>query len=273
MRAILVTTAVLALLASGGVRAATVITLSQTVEGETGTQTMVLDSDRLRMSSDDGVMIYRGDQGKVFIVNNEDHSYMEMSPESMKAMKARMDQAMARMKQQMAAMPEAQRKQMEATMAQRGMPMPGQEPSAPPKITYEKSGDVKKVGKWNCTPYKALANGKPQADLCIAKLDELGLTTDDLKPFASLSEFMGKQASQMGGPAPAMASADFDSLKQAVGYDAFPIQTIQPAPMGQGKFESTVKSIEHKAAPAGSFDLPAGYKKHEMGAGPGPGQN
>jgi hypothetical protein len=233
---------------------------------------MYLDSDRLRISSSDGDMIYRGDLGKVFILDKDQHSYMEMSPETMQAMKARMDQAMARMKQQMASMPEAQRKQMEAMMAQRGMPMPGQQPSAPPQLSYEKSGDARKVGKWGCTPYKAVANGKPEADLCIAKLEDLGLTRDDLKPMISLSSFMGKQMSQMGGSTPPMASADFDSLKKAVGYDGFPIQTTQTSPAGHGQYVSTLQSVEHKDVPAGSFDIPPGYTKRDMGA-PGQGQD
>jgi len=70
-----------------------------------------------------------------------------------------------------------------------------------------------------------------------------------------------------------MASADFDSLKKAVGYDGFPIQTTQASPGGQGQFVSTLQSVEHKDAPAGTFDIPAGYTKRDMGAGGPPGQD
>ncbi len=272
MRAILATTTILALMSIGGAHAATVITMSQAMGGDKDTQTMSLEGDRLRISSSDGDMIYRGDQGKVIMVDNETHSYTEMSPDTMKAMKARMDDAMARMKQQMAAMPEAQRKQMEAVMAQRGMPMPGQAPTATPQMTYEKSGEPRKVGQWNCTPFKAMANGQPQADLCIAKLEDLGLTRDDLKALVSMSSFMGKQMSEMGMPTPPMA-ADFDSLKKAIGYDGFPIQTRQTAPGGEGQFETTLQSIEHKDVPPATFDLPAGYKKRDMGAPGAPGED
>jgi hypothetical protein len=279
MRALLMTTAVFALISAGG-RAATVITLSQSADGDTGTQTMIMDGDKLRITSDEGDMIYRGDQGKVFIVDTDSKSYMEMSPETMQAMKARMDQAMAHMKQQMASMPEAQRQQMEAMMAQRGMPLPGQPPAPPPQVTYQKSGAARTVGKWSCAPYTTLDNGKPQADLCLAKIEDVGLTQDDLKPLVGMSAFMSKQAAQMGGQPPA-GEMDFDALKKAVGYAAFPVQTMQTIPSGPGgpggpaggKVESTVQSVEHKDVPAGTFDLPAGYKKREMGAqGPGGGE-
>ncbi|MDB5393982.1 MAG: hypothetical protein JWM91_1488 [Rhodospirillales bacterium] len=262
MRGLLVTTAVLVVMSAGSARAATVITMSQAAAGDTATQTMYLDADNVRISSPDGDMIYRGDQGKVFTTDKAQHSYMEMSPETMQAMKARMDQAMARMRQQMASMPEAQRKQVEAMMAPGGMP--GQQPSGAPQISYEKSGDARKIGKWDCTSYRVVVNGKPQADLCVAKLEDLGLTRDDLKPLSSLSAFMSKQRSQIGAPPPQMASADFDALKQAIGYDGFPVQTKQVSPTGQGQFESTLQSVEHKEIPAGNFDVPAGYTRREM---------
>jgi hypothetical protein len=266
MRGILATTAALALLSIGSAHAATVITLSQAAGPNTVTQTMYLDGDKVKISSADGDMIYRGDQGKVFTTDKAQRSYMEMSPETMKAMKARMDQAMDRMKQQLASMPEEQRKQVEAMMTSRGMALPGQS-AAPPQIAYEKIGDVRKVGKWDCIPYKVTANGKPQADLCVAKIEDIGLTRDDLKPLISLSAFMKKQRSQIGAPPPPMAEADFDALKQAIGYDGFPIQTTQAAPGGQGQFASTVQSVEHKDIPSGSFDLPSGFAKRDMGPG------
>src|SRR3569623_1567802 len=132
--------------------AATVITTTQNFTGKPETQTMSLDGDRLSISSARNNMLYRGDQGKVFIIDPKAHSYMEMSPEGMAKIKARMDQAMAQMKQQMATMPEAQRKQMEKAMAGR---MPGMDsaPEAAPVMTYQKAGAPRKVGKWDCQPY------------------------------------------------------------------------------------------------------------------------
>jgi hypothetical protein len=42
--------------------------------------------------------------------------------------------------------------------------------------------------------------------------------------------------------------------------------------MGGREFKTTIQSVEHKDAPAGSFDIPAGYGKHAMG-GPDDGQD
>ncbi len=271
MRAKLIATGMLAALSIGGAHAATVITLTQGDEEGPKTQTMFLEADKLRMSASHGDMIYRGDQGKVFVVDDKSRSYMEMSPESMGKMKAKMDQAMAQMKQQLAAMPEAQRKQVEAMMAQRGMPGMGQTPATPPAISYQKSGPARKVGQWDCTPFTVLSDGKPEADLCVAKLSDLGLTRDDLKAFVGLSAFMRQQMAGMGQQSP-MASMDFDSLNKAIGYDGFPVESTYKSPMGGREFKTTIQSVEHKDAPAGSFDIPAGYGKHAMG-GPDDGQD
>jgi hypothetical protein len=265
MRALLVVAGMTAGLSAGGARAAAVITMSQGGEaGGAKTQTMYLESDRLRMTSPTGGLIYRGDMNKAFVIDDKRHSYIEMSPESMQKLSARMNDAMAKMQQRMAAMPEAQRKQMEAMMASHGMPGMGKTPDGPPQITYKKTGDAKKVGNWSCVPYTMIMNGDPESNMCIAKLSDVGLTRDDLKPFIGLSTLMGKSMSQMGGQnASPMAGTDLDTMTKAIGFEGFPVQTTSAD--GPGEYSSTVLSVDHKDAPAGAFDLPAGYTKREMG--------
>ena len=63
-------------LSGGGAMAATVITLDQSVNGQPGRpQVMYLDTDKLRMSSPENDMIYRGDQSKVWIVRPQDKAF------------------------------------------------------------------------------------------------------------------------------------------------------------------------------------------------------
>src|ERR1700733_7231283 len=93
MRAIVLMSGFLAIAAGGGAMAGTVITLDQTVNGTPGRpQVMYLEPDRLRMSSPENDMIFRGDQNKVWVVRPEDKAYIELTPESMAQMKAQMDQ-------------------------------------------------------------------------------------------------------------------------------------------------------------------------------------
>lgn len=260
MRASIVATGLMAVFCAGGATAATVITSTQGGGAADGkTQTIILEADKMRMSSDRGGMLYRADTGKMIMINDKTRSYMEFSPDSIQKMRAGMQ---AQMQQRLAGMPEAQRKKIEAMMAAHGAPgMAGPTPETPRVVAYQRSGDARKVGQWSCTPYTQLVNGKPESDLCVVKMSEVGLTRDDLKGLINLSKTMSQQLA--GGQGPAAASADFEALTKAAGYDAFPVQTTHHVG-GQMEIESTVLSVEHKDVPAGTFEIPAGYTKHDM---------
>ena len=265
MHTVFAATGLLAVLSAGGAHAAIIITSMLGNAQGSMTQTMSLDGNNLKMDRPSGAMLYRGDEDKVFEIDNEHHAYTEMSPEAMAKIKAKMDAAVAQMQQQMAAMPEAQRKQMEAMMAARGMPGPSDSPTVPPVMSYQKNGAMRKVGKWDCQPYTLLSDGKPKADLCIAKLSDLGLTRDDLKPFIGFSVHMGKQMTAMDQRVSPMTAMNFDALNKAIGFDGYPVETVYKLPMGPS-ITTTVQSVEHRDAPAGSFDVPAGYTKRDMDA-------
>jgi Domain of unknown function (DUF4412) len=266
LRAAFIATGLMAL-SGGGAMAATVITLDQSVNGQPGRlQVMYLDTDKLRMSSPENDMIYRGDQSKVWIVRPQDKAYIELTPEGMAQMKAQMDQMQAQMQQRLASMPPEQRKQMEAMMASRGMGPNA--PATPPQITYTKAGEPKKVGDYTCTPFKVTMNAGPTSDFCMASLSDLGLTRDDLKSFVGFGTFM----SQMGGTGTQrspMASLDFDSMKQQIGFDGFPVETAFKAPDGRHNVDTVLKSIQHQAPPPGTFEVPAGFTRQDMGPGAG----
>ncbi len=265
MRGSIVAAGMLAVLCAGTAKAGTVITTTQGGVNDAKTQTIMLDDDKLLMSTPRGAILYRGDQQKFFMINDSRRSYMEMSPDSLQKMQSG---AMAMMQQRMAQMPEAQRKQIEAMMASRGMPgmTMGQTPQqAETPATYQPAGAPRKVGQWTCTPFAEIRDGKPGTEICVVKLSEVGLSRADLKPFDGLSAMATKMSNGMGPHAVPMATMDFDSLNKSIGFEGFPVQTIRKSPSGQVEFESTVQSIEHKTVAAGTFDVPAGYTKREMG--------
>jgi hypothetical protein len=267
MRAIVLMGGLLALAAGGSATAGTVITLDQTVNGTPGNQQIIyLEPDHLRMSSPENDMIFRGDQNKVWIVRPQDRAYIELTPESMRQMKAQMDRVMADMRQRLAAMPPEQRKQMEATMAARGMGPDA--PATPPQITYEKAGEPKKIGDWTCTPFHVTMNAGPVSDFCLAKLSDLGLTRDDLKSFVGFGAFMSQMAGTGTQRSP-MASLDFDAMKKQIGFEGFPVQTMFGTPDGRHSIATTMKSIQHQDPPAGTFDIPAGFTREDAGSGMG----
>ncbi len=252
-------------LAAGRACADTVIAMEQTVnDAPAKPMTMYLAEDRMRMSLDKMDFIYRGDLGKVWVLQPAEHSYFEVTPASMGDMADKVSQLRAQMKSKLAALPEAQRKQIEDMMAKNGLNQDGSAAPAPaPQISYEKAGDARKVGDWNCLPYKILTQSKISSELCVARLADLGLAKDDLKAFVSFNAFMQKLRSAMGAVRQPGISIDFDGLTKATGFEGFPVQTTTTLASGK-TMVGTVKSIAHQDAPAGAFEIPSGFSKRDF---------
>ena len=248
--------------AGGGATAATVIALDETVNAAAPTpRTMILDADRLRMSSAASDVIFRGDLNKVWILLAKNHSYLELTPGGVEQIGARVDQAMAQMKEKLAVVPDAQRKQIEAAIASH---MGQGAPSAPPQATYEKAGDARTVGAWSCAPYRIVLGGNASSEVCIAKLSDLGLSRDDLQGFASFGAAVAKMTAAVGALRSPMATLNFDSMTKAIGFEGFPVQTTSALGDGSRQIVVTLKSIQHEDPPAGAFDIPAGYTKLDL---------
>ncbi len=255
--------AVVVLVTTGAATAATVIALDEAVnDAPPQPRTMILDTDRLRMTSAQADVIFRGDLNKVWVLRPKDHSYIELTPGDMGQMGARMDQAMAQMKQKLASMPEAQRKQIEAMMAARGLG-PSASPAAP-RIAYEKAGDPRVVGQWSCAPYRMLLDGKASSEICVAKLSDLGLSRDDLKPFASFGAFMAHMTAAAGGLRSPMMAINLDLMTKALGFDGFPVEVVSKFGDGARKVVVTFKTVQHQDSATGAFDLPGGYAKRDI---------
>lgn len=237
--------------------AGTVITL-KTTGGPDGqeTNTISLEPDRVRMNSAHGEIIYRADLHKVWMIDNGDRTYREITPESMQQMRSMMAGALAQM-------PPEQRQRIEAMMAQRGMGPPGAGAAQPRQATWTQTGGSKTVGQWSCTPYKMSVNGVAEGDMCIARLADVGLTRDDFKAFISFGSFM-----QQGMPGPAgqrpAGLFDFDAMSKSIGFDGVPVETTRTAPDGGNEVVGTLQSVEHESIPADAFELPVGYTKQEM---------
>lgn len=271
MRVSIVAAGMMAVFCAESATAAIVIKSTEGDGAQAKSQTLILDADKMRMSTNRGAMLYRADTGKMIMINDTSRSYTEISADSLQKMRSAMQ---AQMQQRLAAMPEEQRKKIEAMMAAHGAPTgPAMAPETPRVVTYQKSGEARKVGPWICTPFTMLVNDKAESDLCVAKMSDVGLTRDDLQSFINLTATMNKQmGGNGGGHRPALASADFEALSKAVGYDAFPVQTARHVDGGPGEIESTVESVEHRDVPANTFEVPADYTKRDAMSHMGGGQ-
>ena len=58
-----------------------------------------------------------------------------------------------------------------------------------------------------------------------------------------------------------MGAFNFDSMTKAIGFDGFPVQSVNKVGDGSRQIVVTLKSIQREDPPAGEFDLPADYTK------------
>ena len=241
--------------AAGHASAAVVITLNQ-VNGDAAprTVTIYLDADKFRLTTDATDVIFRGDRDTVWVTRAKSKTYLELTPETMARTAAAMNDTMAAAREKLAALPEAQRKQIEAMMGAKGAALAA---TSPPPPTYEKAGDNRTVGAWSCTPYRVVAAAKASTEFCIAKLDDLGLSADDIKPFARFAAFAAKLRGAMAQWGGSSFSWDFDSMRKAVGFEGFPIESKTSFEGGKRVVVNTVQSIQHEDMPAGESRPPA----------------
>ncbi len=261
MRQILAVSAVAvsALIGAAPAYAGVVITADATpAAGPPHSVSFQLEPDRMREMTGNSEMIYRGDLGKFWTLDTKDHTYREMNRDTMRQMRAQMDAYMKQMRDKLPSMPEAQRKQLEAMLAERENPKPQE-------ITYEKAGAARTVGSWTCTPYNVKVNGATHEQLCLIRMSEVGLKRDDVKAFASLSSFI-EDAGPPGQDKGRAAAFDFDAMAKQVGFDAFPVESTNYGADGKEVGRTVVKSIERKTIAADTFEIPKGYQSKELSA-------
>ncbi len=224
-------------------------------EGKATEEKVYLEADRARMTSEDGVAIFRADRKVMWMLDDSDKSYVEVTPETAK----KMNEALGGMRQQMdemlKSMPPEQRRMMEQQMGQMAKPVT----PAAVKSVYRKTGRSATVGKWRCEEVEHLLDGKKDEDICATRLSDLGLARGDIAVMYELEKFMTSMIGTAFNTGKGNGEWEFDAVGKALGYDAMPVRWRDA-----GGKTTVLKSIERGTAPAGSFELPRGYKKQDM---------
>jgi hypothetical protein len=221
---------------------------------------------RMEMESERGktIMIFDGDKQVLWMIQ-ADHTYMEMTAETVQRMSQmqsqmagqgnpQMEQAMKAMQEKMANMTPEQRAMVEQAMKGRGGAMGGGSASAPPTITYEAKGGSDKIGQFTCTKYDQLSNGKRTAEMCAAPFSQLHLNEGDMRAFHSMAKFM--EPMRRMNPRGASAAPTEE-------IHGFPVHTV----VFTGEkpiYEETVLSVEQRSVEASMFVLPAGLTKRDF---------
>jgi hypothetical protein len=181
--------------------------------------------------------VFRLDKEKMYIINNEEKKYSEMTFAEMEAATKQAMGQMEQLRKQMKDMPPEQRKAMEKMLGNTGM---GGESKS--KIEVINTGEKSTISGYSCVKYILKEDGK-----------EIGTiwTTASVPDYDAMKKDMKKFSERLMAQMP-KGKELADAMKKVEG---FPIQTTL------GNITSTVTKVEKRTIAKSEFDVPAGYKK------------
>jgi hypothetical protein len=227
-------------------------------------QTISANAQNIRIQGPDALMIFRGDQNVLWIVDQEKKTYSEMTQADVKAMSEQIKQASTQLQEQLKNVPPERRAALEALMAKH------QGFQAPPTPVVKATGVSKTVNGWPCKEYTATA-GQKVTDVWTTDPKNLNLTTADFSAFKGFSAFMTQMLPGMDTMRGFAKNFDEPAEGQVPGV---PVLAVTHDAKGNETDRTELKSIDKSALPASTFVLPEGLKKEEMptrpAAPPGP---
>ena len=193
--------------------------------------------------------LYDGTRGTMILVDDGRKEYMEMTPESMRRqrerMQAQLGPMMEQLKKQMKNMPAEQRRMIEQKMS--GMMKDGG-----PSIDFTtKAAGSGRVNGIPCKRLAVLRDGKTVHELCLASPADAKIPAEDYKTMQKMFETMRKMAS-------AVSTA---SMPLGGDIEGVPVEMKNSV---DGSVH-TLKQISTDTLPASLFALPP-YKKVSLGS-------
>jgi hypothetical protein len=222
------------------------------------TDLILLDSNRMRLESDDGkamMFLTDGGRNRMVILDKARNTYQEIDEQTMNQMAQQMAGVTAQMQAQMKNMTPEQRAMVEKMMKGK---MP-QAAAAAPKTVYTSKGSGS-VNGFSCTKYEGDLSGVKESELCAALPAQLKLSPSDLEIFEKMRQFSSSLISSLAN-SPMRTSVPkgygFDS-----GYEGFPIQKTD-FDNGQATKRGELKSITRVSFSDADFSL-GNAKKVEL---------
>lgn len=230
--------------------------------------TIYIEGNKMRIESARGkesLMIYDGDQQKMYVVDPEKKTYSEITPQ---AIRSATDRVQKQLEDAKAKMTPEQRKQLDEMMSkmtpeQRQMmgKASGQQAAKekPADIKWERTGGKETVAGYPCEGFREIKDGKLDAEGCYIPWGAGAITKADLAPFKKMEEFM----SQSGTKPPDKRLSSFARLENGPGFPG----VWRPAD-SESKAKQTVTSIKRGGISSDRFQVPAGYAKTDAFAPP-----
>jgi len=219
--------------------------MGQTQPAKDEIQTTWISSDKIRNDGEEGSMILRLDQGKIYYLDHAKKTYFEMPMDMSKMVDEQIQKSM-------------DEEGMDAEEQQAAMGM--MQGMTQMKITITPTAEKKKIGNWNCQKYNQ------EIVMMMGPMSGEIWATEDLKMDYDLyNKYMAAMMGK-GGMFGDFMNQVVTEMKKIKGV---PVLSITTMDMMGTSIKTTQELIEYKegTAPAGHFNLPGGYKKTESLSG------
>ena len=241
-----------AALAGSTAFAGVVLELEKKVGKENVRATVYLEGNKMRVEDKSAkgtaVMIFDGDQKKMYVLQTAEKKYTEMGETELKKMKEQLEQIRKQMAERIKTLPPDQRKKMEELMARNGLV---NSPEKEQALRFEKMGKTKTYVGLSCEMYRIIEEDKPAEENCIVPWSSDVLMKKDLEGIESMRKLF---ANTLGG------GRQRAGIWQIAQYPGFPVYRERKLPDG-GKEIEELKSLSRKPIAPERFKVPAGYKK------------
>lgn len=222
-----------------------------TIGNDVRTSSIRIEPQRMRAEmaaagSGQQVLIFDGAREVLWIVNDAERTYVEMTRADVERVSGQMNAMMAAMQEQLRNLPPAQRAQLEAMMRGRGMPGGGA-----PQVEFRRTG-TDRVGSWTCTSYDGLVGGMKTMELCTVDPSVLGFTAADFAVSRRLAEFFGALMPQEAG-------AMFRIGADDAGFSGVPVRRV--ALGGRQPMTTELVEVSRQTFSDDLFAVPAGYTR------------
>lgn len=224
---------------------------------DSGTSISYIDENGMKAESGSGgeknTVIFRSDKEVLWVINEADRSYTEMTRNDVRKIKGQMDEAMRMMQEQMKNLPPEQREMMESMMKGKAMPV------QPEKTVFKKVASGVMVNTWKCDKYEGYRGGQLTEEVWTASWEALGIEQNDFKVMQSMGEFM----SELAPDAASYFDVGSDEWEKEQGYPGVPVRTISYS-MGEKAFQTEIKEIKRQKVDSSLFELPKGLSREDF---------
>jgi hypothetical protein len=233
-----------------------------------GTTKVYADGDLLRLeinsvsSSEDGLLIFRGDRKEMIVADNERLEYFVIGEQTMNRMAAQMSDAMKQMEEMLQQMSPEERAMAKQMMQQQ---MPGLQQAPEEPSTLNKTGERDTINGFDCEYYEVLKAGRKTRDMCVAAWGDIAGGAEAMDAMVGMGKFfqrMHEAFSQSSGVELMGRQHEiFGHMRELGGY---PVYARDYDETGALEGEATLTSGEAGPVDPAMFAVPEGYRRGDM---------